>query len=186
MMRAFNEEIEEIIIQALGHEVRRTILKIINSSEKGSLYSDLMTELGLSTGKLNYHLGKLEGLVEKNIERRYILTPLGTNAMSLLHSITQNVGSDHEKYIKTAQLAQRNSLHPILKSFIYISIAFISLIIFVWSFITYIVITEGAPFIVYILLPILIALGFVVLGWLVYALKKTPQFLKRFEKKWFG
>jgi len=185
-MRAFNEELEEIIIQALGHEVRRTILKIIASSESGALYTDLMTELGLPTGKLNYHLGKLEGIVEKNKERRYILTPLGKQAMNILNSISQNIRSDYEKYVKTAQFAQKNTLHPILKSLIYIGIAFMSLILFVWSFITYIVVTEGAPFIVYILLPILIALGIGVLGWLVYALKKTPQFLKRFEKRWLG
>lgn len=185
-MRAFNEELEEIIIQAIGHEVRRTILKIIASSETGALYTDLMTELGLPTGKLNYHLGKLEGLVEKNKERRYVLTPLGKQTMSVLNSITQNISSDYEKYVKTAQFAQKNTLHPILKSLIYIGIACISLVLFVWSFITYIVVTEGAPFIVYILLPILISLGIVVLGWLIYALKKTPQFLKRFEKRWLG
>ncbi|MFX1519752.1 MAG: hypothetical protein ACFFCD_07520 [Promethearchaeota archaeon] len=185
-MKAFNEELEEIIIQALGHEVRRTILKIIALSETGALYTDLMTELGLPTGKLNYHLGKLEGLVEKNKERRYNLTPLGKQTMSVLNSITQNISSNYEKYVKIAQFAQKSTLHPILKSLIYLGIACISLVLFVWSFITYIVITEGAPFIVYILLPILIALGIVVLGWLVYALKKAPQFLKRFEKRWLG
>lgn len=185
-MRTFNEELEEIIIQALGHEIRRTILKIITSSETGALYTDLMTELALPTGKLNYHLGKLEGIVEKNKERRYVLTPLGKQAMSVLNSIAQNISSDYEKYVTTAQFAQRSTLHPILKSLIYIGIACTSLVLFVWSFITYIVVTEGAPFIVYILLPILIALGIVVLGWLVYALKKAPKFLKRFEKRWFG
>ncbi len=186
MMKEISEEIEEIIIQALGHEARRTILKIISSSEKGALYTDLMIELGLSTGKLNYHLRKLEGLVEKNKERRYVLTPLGRQTMSILNSITQTISSDYENYVKTAQRAQRSTLHPIVKSFIYISMAFISVILFVWGFLTYIVVTEGGPFIVYVLLPILLSIGFAVLGWLVYALKKAPKCLKRFEKRWFG
>lgn len=184
-MKEFGAEIEEIIIQALGHEARRTMLKIINSSEKDASYTELMIELGLSTGKLNYHLRQLEGLVEKNNERRYVLTPLGRKATSLLSSITRNISSDEEKYLKAAQLAQKSILHPLVISPIYIGIAMVSVILGVWGYLTYIVVTEGGPPIVYILLPILLAIGFALLGWLIYALKRAPEHLKRFEKRLF-
>ena len=184
-MKEIGAEIEGIIIQALGHEVRRTVLKIINSSEKGASYTELMMELGLSTGKLNYHLRQLEGLVEKNEERKYVLTPLGRKAISLLSSITRNISSDDKKYLKAVQLAQKSTLHPIVKSFIYIGIAFVSVILVVWGYMTYMVITEGGPFIIYVLLPILLTIGFALLGWLIYTLKKAPEYLKRLEKKLF-
>ena len=184
-VKEFGAEIEEIIIQALGHEARRTMLKIINSSEKGASYTELMIELGLSTGKLNYHLRQLEGLVEKNKERRYLLTPLGRKATTLLSSITRNISSDEEKYLEAAQLAQKSILHPLVISPIYIGIAMVSVILGVWGYLTYIVVTERGPPIVYILLPILLAIGFALLGWLIYALKRAPEHLKRFEKRLF-
>lgn len=184
-MKDVDAELEEIIIQALGHEARRTMLKIINSSEKGASYTDLMIELGLSTGKLNYHLGQLEGLVEKNEERKYVLTFLGRKAMSLLSSITRNISPDEEKYLKAAQLAQKSVLHPLVKSFVYIGIAMVSVILFIWGHLTYIVLAEGGPPIVYILLPVLLAIGFGILGSLISALKRAPAYLKWLEKRLF-
>ena len=68
-------EVGDMIIQALSHKERRELLKIISLSTTGSSYSELMGELGLPTGKLNYQLKQLEGLIEKNEERRYVLTP---------------------------------------------------------------------------------------------------------------
>ena len=184
-MKETGAEIEEVIMQALSHETRRTVLKMIDSNEEGTSYTELMLGLGLSTGKLNYHLGKLEGLVEKNSERRYVLTPLGRRAVSFLSSIARNIGPDEVNCIKTAQLAQRSNLHPLVRSSIYIGMAWISVILIVWGFLAYTVVTEGAPLIVYVLLPVLISLGFAGLGWLIYALKSAPEILKWFEKRLF-
>ena len=41
------------------------------------MYTELITELGLSTGKMNYHIEQLGGLIEKNEENRYEQTPKG-------------------------------------------------------------------------------------------------------------
>jgi len=71
------EEIEELIIQGLGHQERRNILKIISLAEGGASYSVILGELGLNTGRMNYHLRQLEGLVVRNGDRKYHLTPLG-------------------------------------------------------------------------------------------------------------
>ncbi len=179
-------EIEEAIIQALAHESRRTMLKIINSSEKGASYTDLMIELGISTGKLNYHLKTLEGIVEKNKEQKYVLTPLGKRAMTLLASITEKIDPKYKNYVNTARIAQRSTLHPLAKSLIYISIAWASVVLVVWSYLTYIIIAEGAPIVAYILLPTLLLLGSAMLGWLIYALKTAPEIMKRFERRLLG
>jgi hypothetical protein len=58
--------------------------------------------------------------------------------------------------------------------------------ILIWGSVLYITVTEGAPVIVYVLLPILILVGFAMLGSSVYALIKTPLWIKRFEQKYLG
>ena len=109
-------EIEDIIIQALSHKERRELLKIISLNATGSSYSELMGELGLPTGKLNYQLKQLEGLIEKNEERRYILTPLGRKAIELLAVIKRDINIEYEKYIKAAHMAQKSTLKRLSKS----------------------------------------------------------------------
>ena len=78
MVSRMREEVEDVIIQALGHRERRNILKIIHSAENGASYSEILGELSLNTGRMNYHLRQLEGLIERDDQRRYRLTPLGS------------------------------------------------------------------------------------------------------------
>ena len=182
-MRYSEDQIENIVFQALAHPVRRTILKIVASSVKGVSYTELITELGLSTGKLNYHLEQLEGLIEKNNERLYVLTPFGRKALNQLNLIKEETTPDIEKYIKIAESAQKSSLQPTIKSFLLIGIAFSSVILVVWSYVAYITIAEGAPIIVYVLLPILIAIGIGLLSSLILAYKRAPNWIRRFERR---
>jgi predicted transcriptional regulator len=179
-------QIEDIVFQALAHPVRRTILKIVAAKTNGVSYTEIITELGLSTGKLNYHLEQLQGLTEKNSERLYVLTPFGKKALSQLNLIKEEMASEDEEYIRIAESAQKSSLQPAIKSFLLVGIVFSLVIIFVWSYIVYISIVEGAPVIVYVLLPILIALGLGLLGSLLLALKRTPDWVRRFERRFFG
>jgi hypothetical protein len=95
------EDVEELIIQGLGHRERRNILKIISLAPKGAIYSDILGELGLNTGRMNYHLRQLEGLVERNGDRRYHLTPLGKRALTVLGSMTENLENGYEEYLTT-------------------------------------------------------------------------------------
>jgi hypothetical protein len=59
---------------------------ILALSERASLsYTDLMTTLQIdSTGKLNYHLKILNGLISKDADGRYFLTAKGKTAAQLL------------------------------------------------------------------------------------------------------
>ena len=180
------EEIENIVFQALSHPIRRTILRIVASRSDGVPYTELIIELGLSTGKLNYHLEQLGGLIGKNSERYYVLTSFGKKALSQLNLITQDLSPEDEKYIRIAEASQKSSLQPALKLFLIVSIAFSSLFLLIWIYIAYIAITEGAPIIVYVLLPILIAIGFALTGSLILALKKTPEWIRRLEHRFFG
>jgi predicted transcriptional regulator len=103
-------EIEEIIIQGLGHRERRNILKIISLTEEGAVYSEILGELGLNTGRMNYHLRQLGGLVERKGDRRYHLTPLGKKALSVLHSMTEDLGNGYEEYLSSARVTQSGGI----------------------------------------------------------------------------
>ena len=61
----------------LSDTTRRSILELL--AEKGSLtYTDLMTLLQITnTGRLNYHLKQLGGLISKDEGGRYRLTEQG-------------------------------------------------------------------------------------------------------------
>ncbi len=63
------EDIEAVILQALNHVERRNIIKIINAQEMGATYSEILGELGIPTGTLNYHLKQLEGFTSRGTMR---------------------------------------------------------------------------------------------------------------------
>jgi len=138
--------------------------------------------LGFRPGN-NYHLGQLEGFIEKSAERNYVLTPLGRKAVDLFGAMAQKSESDYGQYLKTAKFAQRSSLPSLIRSLIYGLTAWGVLIVGVWCYLLYIMITEGAPLIVYVVLPALIALGIAMLGWLIYALRIAPEVFKRLERR---
>jgi predicted transcriptional regulator len=180
------EHIESVVFQALSHPMRRTILKIVGSRTEGVSYSELISELSLSTGKLNYYLEQLGGFITKNDERHYVLTPFGKKAFNQLGLIKQEVSAEDEKYVRIAEASQKSSLQLALRWFLLVSIALSSVLIAVWIYIGYIAITEGAPIIVLVLLPILIAIGFGLLGSLIMALRKAPKWLRRLERRLLG
>jgi len=180
------DQIENIVFQALSHPIRRTILKIIASRPDGVPYTELIIELGLSTGKLNYHLEQLGGLIVKNNKRFYVLTPFGKKALDQLNLITEELSPEDEKYLRIAEESQKSSLQPALKSFLIVNIVASSTMVLVLICVAYMAITEGAPIIVYVLLPILISIGLGLTASFILALKKTPEWIKRFERKFFG
>lgn len=186
VMLSQNEAIETVIFQALAHPTRRTIIRIMQSRAQGISYTELITELCLSTGKLNYHLDQLKGILEKNSCGYYVLTSFGKKAVEHLNLIGQRTSSEDEKYVRIAALSQRGSLQPILKAFLVIGIVMMAVAIGIWGYLGYIAVTEGAPVVVYVLLPILFAVGASILGVLLYALVKTPLWLKRFEQRFFS
>lgn len=180
------DQIENIVFQVLAHQVRRTILKVIGFRPQGVSYSELIAELNISTGKLNYHLEQLEGMITKNDERRYVLTPFGKKALNQLDLLKTEVSAEDEKYVKIAEASQTSSMQPVLRWILLAGIAFSVMVIIIWFYIAYVAITEGAPIIVYVLLPIFIVTGFGLLGSLLLALKKTPNWIKRLERRLLG
>jgi hypothetical protein len=103
MARELREGVEEAVLQALGHMERRRILDVVASSGNGVVYSDILNEMGVNTGKLNYHLKLLEGVVEKDDSRRYRLTELGVRAMKLLRGLTEDLDEESVRRFSSAK-----------------------------------------------------------------------------------
>ncbi|MHA1860295.1 MAG: DUF7347 domain-containing protein [Candidatus Asgardarchaeia archaeon] len=93
-----DESIYEFI-GAISHPTRVNILKLLYDRERLT-YSDIMNALGLDTGKLNFHLKKLKGLVNRREDGYYYLSSRGKLALSTLKAISEHMGS-----------SRRDSLH---------------------------------------------------------------------------
>ena len=104
------DEIEEIIVQALGHPERRNIIEIIGTSKENVSYSEILGEIGLNTGKMNYHLKLLEGVIERDKNRRYTLTPIGKKAFIILNSMTTDLENGYEEYLGKVKLNQNSGI----------------------------------------------------------------------------
>lgn len=177
------DEIERVIIQALNHDERRTILRIIRAQEKGSTYSEILGELGVPTGTLNYHLKQLGGLIERDNERRYHLTPLGERSLSVLLSMTTEMSEGLEDYLRSTRASQSRSVHPTVVGLLYLGIVFDCIFIAIWGYTGYANLISGGPSFVLALVVVLISLGLIMLYGLVRALKTAPAYVRNIEKK---
>ena len=127
-MNNHTSDVEDVIIQGLANQERRNILKIIKLAKNGAVYSNILAELELNSGSLNYHLRQLEGLITKNTQGRYVLTPLGEKALRGLYSMTENLENGYEEYLNKAKTRQRRTIFPKLSGILTIIASCISLI----------------------------------------------------------
>ena len=77
------ENIDDLILSSLSNPIRKEILLTLYK-KPNITYTQLLKELGLDTGTLNYHLTKLEGLITKSESGGYILTEAGNLAIDVL------------------------------------------------------------------------------------------------------
>jgi DNA-binding transcriptional ArsR family regulator len=64
------------LYDVIGHPVRRCMLKLVG--ERGGVtFTDFISILGISIGSLYYNLDQLEGFIEQDRDKRYVLTRYG-------------------------------------------------------------------------------------------------------------
>ncbi len=96
---------EKIIIQALAHETRRAILRLLQT--KTYSFSELMTILDIPSGKLNYHLSQIAGFIQKDaITGEYMTTSLGEKIIDFLNIVPQTLKLKEIPYLCEAHLSQ--------------------------------------------------------------------------------
>lgn len=77
------------IFDAISHEIRRKIIQLL--AEKPKTFSELQKDLGLDSPALAFHIRKLNGLISKNDQGYYELTPLGVKALNVIRQIHNEV-----------------------------------------------------------------------------------------------
>ena len=77
------EKREGKFYNALDHEIRRTILRMVGKDGLSS-FTQFKKTLKVSTGTLYHHLDVLKDLISQNESRKYILTNLGKRALNFL------------------------------------------------------------------------------------------------------
>jgi hypothetical protein len=97
---------EEDFYYALGHELRRRIIKIIGENEFSS-FTQLKKNLQVSTGTIYHHLETLEKLITQKTNKKYYLTDLGKYAYNTL--------MENSKSFTNLDLEKKEFNSPLLK-----------------------------------------------------------------------
>ena len=104
----------EEIFEAISHPLRIEILKKL--AEKPMKFADLKRQLGIkSSGKLDFHLKKLEGLVEQDEEGRYRLTRQGYAALQAIDMVARYGWQRRAYYFNLAAAAFFNALFALTR-----------------------------------------------------------------------
>jgi membrane protein YdbS with pleckstrin-like domain len=103
--------VSEYVLRAISHDLRRRMLSLIIENNSQS-YTELLHKLSLSTGKLNFHLKQLAGIIKKQEDGLYVLTKIGEHAVKILGQI--NSISDNKEQ---AELLKKLSISTSLKQF---------------------------------------------------------------------
>ena len=177
-------DIEDVIIQALSHPERRNIIEILGTSMEGVSYSEILAEIGLNTGKMNYHLKLLEGIIERDKNRRYTLTPLGKKAFMILNSITEELENGYEDYLSKARQSQGSGVVRFANIwFILLALLSLSAVAGVWVFVDMEISAGTMPssfmFYVYGLAVIILLCLYFVRGWVQKQAESAQELFNR-------
>ena len=181
MAKTGRDEIEDIFLQALSHKERRGILKIIGATQGGVTYSSILGETELNTGHLNYHLRSLEGLIEK-ADGLYRLTPLGTKALNVIPTLSQDVDNGMLHYVESARSTKQGLLHPVAKGLIYIGIA-VNGVVFLAGLVFFIMTLTGGGINGMLVAGAMMLVSGVIIWVLASWLRTVPEFMRRLERK---
>lgn len=175
-----SREIEAVIFEALAHPARRDVIRLISYGADGASYTEILGELRLSTGRLNYHLKQLEGFIEKNERLRYQLTPLGQRAFDLVISLEGQAQNNLKDYVK---IKKKPSLMPALKGIVLIQMVVVLAPISFVGYLLFIEITTGGDIRQVLALMFFLGVAFAIFFWLGYVSKTAPGFLKSLERR---
>ncbi len=91
----YEEDTYTTIFRALKHPIRRKILHMLD--ESSLTYTDILNELGVETGFLNYHLENLNNLIKKE-NNKYQLSDIGRASMHLTTRLENKVEQESRSF----------------------------------------------------------------------------------------
>ena len=165
---------EDVMIQALGHPIRRDILRILGTSARS--YTDLCDHFDVSRGKLNYHLNQMEGFIAKDEEGLYEATSLGRKALEILDIIHQKLTGGDQPMIKRAYLSQQSRKDSLLLKGVNVWIALVMFIMSIHVVIAFVAFSEpNTPWIIFPILAGIFGFEAYLLYFLVKARNQAPE-----------
>jgi len=90
------------IFTALKHPIRRNILRRLSISS--ATYTELLNELGIENGLLNYHIESLHELIRKREDGTYTLSEFGLAGLNLIKRIEDPVPTQTDRYHRNRSL----------------------------------------------------------------------------------
>lgn len=92
----------------------------MSSYPEGINYTGVLGETGLSTGRLNYHLGELEGFLDRGEDRLYKLSTLGEKAVATLEFIKKDIDSGLFETVNTKRSARLKKIRKNMDTGFYV------------------------------------------------------------------
>jgi hypothetical protein len=128
-------ELDDLVIKVLSHKERKRILKIVGSYQEGVKYTGILGETKLSTGRLNYHLGELEGFLDRDEDRLYSLSVLGRKAVATLNFISEGIDVEVLENVNTKRAERLKKIRRRLDfGFYVVSVVMLALPLFMGYF----------------------------------------------------
>ena len=172
---------EEIFIQAISHEIRRNVLRILMESPKS--FTDLLNFFDISSSKLTYHLKHIQGFIDKDEHQYYIITDLGKRALKILATIKEDISPEDQPLLKEAYQGQKTYKKSLAVQGMNLIIGTIILTLIVSSTIFIIIILDTqTPWIIYPISILILGIESAVLIWALKARKNTPQIMNKLKK----
>ena len=92
---SFEEDTYSTIFTALKHPIRRRILRMLGQSPV--TYTDILNQLNIDNGLLNYHLDNMKELITKDKEGKYVLSEFGKAALNLTTKVEEPVSKQGDR-----------------------------------------------------------------------------------------
>ena len=100
------EEAYSLIFNTLKHPIRRKIIRLL--SDKPKTYSEILHELSMDSGHLNYHLENLGDIVTRTKAGKYALSSVGKTAVNLMTKVEEQHATTRE--VKQARRVSKTAV----------------------------------------------------------------------------
>lgn len=128
MSESHNDETYSTIFTALKHPIRRKILRMLSDEQLS--YTQMLKELDLETGHLNYYLESLGELVLKSNEGKYRLSKMGQAAIGLMKKVEDRATQEKEITWLKQQKRQKRRIILLLQTFAIVMLLVASFVFF--------------------------------------------------------
>ncbi|MBD3192981.1 MAG: hypothetical protein GF308_20255 [Candidatus Heimdallarchaeota archaeon] len=127
-------------------------------------------------------MNQIQGMIEKNDDTEYLLTPLGEKTLHILEQIRSGLNKEEQAMVKQTYISQRDGIKPLVLQGISFGIAAMVFFTGITIFLLVISIIEQQSLFVIPILGIMIIGEVLGVIWLIRLRMNLPVFLERVNK----